>query len=105
MPLWLGMIMLTGIVVDNTIVLVGYLEIERERGRLLVDAIIEAGRLLLKPILMTTLAIGFGEGAELLRPLTITIVRGSSFSTLVLWRLPSASAGRPRHQGGSKQTG
>jgi multidrug efflux pump subunit AcrB len=99
MPLWLGMIMLAGIVVNNAIVLVEYIEIERERGTGLDAAIVEAGRLRLRPILMTTLttvmgmaplAIGIGEGAELLQPLAITMVWGLSFSTLVtLFLLPS----------------
>jgi len=92
MPLWLGMIMLAGIVVNNAIVLVEYIEIERERGASLEAAIVEACRLRLRPILMTTLttvvgmtplAVGFGEGAELLQPLAITIVWGLAFSTIV----------------------
>ena len=92
MPVWLGMIMLAGIVVNNTIVLVEYIEIVRERGRNIRDAILEAARLRLRPILMTTLttvfgmmplAIGIGEGAEMLRPLAVTIVSGLSFSMLV----------------------
>ncbi len=92
MPLWLGMIMLAGIVVNNAIVLVEYIELERSRGLELEAAILEAGRLRLRPILMTTLttvagmtplAIGLGAGSELLRPLAITIVFGLSFSALV----------------------
>jgi multidrug efflux pump subunit AcrB len=99
MPLWLGMIMLAGIVVNNAIVLVEYIEIERQRGGNVDSAIVEASRLRLRPILMTTLttvvgmaplAVGIGEGAELLQPLAITIVWGLSFSTLVtLFLLPS----------------
>jgi len=99
MPVWLGMIMLAGIVVNNAIVLVEYIEIERERGIDIDTAITEAGRLRLRPILMTTLttvvgmtplAIGIGEGAELLQPLAITIVCGLSFSVLVtLFLVPS----------------
>ncbi len=92
MPIWLGVIMLAGIVVNNAIVLVEYFEIMRERGMAKTDAIIEAGRVRLRPILMTTmttvcglmpLAIGAGEGAEMLQPLAITIVFGLSFSMLV----------------------
>ena len=92
MPLWLGMIMLAGIVVNNAIVLIEYVEIERERGIRMDEAILSAGRLRLRPILMTTLttvagmtplAIGLGEGAEMLQPLAIVIVCGLSFSTLV----------------------
>ena len=92
MPVWLGVIMLVGIVVNNAIVLVEYIEILRERGLGIRDAILEAGRLRLRPILMTTLttvvgmlplAIGIGEGSEMLQPLAVTIVSGLSFSILV----------------------
>jgi multidrug efflux pump subunit AcrB len=92
MPVWLGMIMLAGIVVNNAIVLVEYIEIMRERGAGIRDAILQAARLRLRPILMTTLttvvgmlplAIGLGEGSEMLRPLAVTIVAGLSFSMLV----------------------
>jgi len=92
MPIWLGMIMLAGIVVNNAIVLVEYIEILRDRGSSVTEAIVEAARLRLRPILMTTLttvvgmlplAIGIGEGAEMLKPLAVTIVWGLSFSMLV----------------------
>jgi multidrug efflux pump subunit AcrB len=92
MPLWLGMVMLAGIVVNNAIVLVEYVEIARTRGLAVNLALVEAARIRLRPILMTTLttvvgmtplAAGFGEGAEMLQPLAITIVSGLSFSTLV----------------------
>ena len=91
-PVWLGLIMLAGIVVNNTIVLVEQIEIEKERGSQLQDAILNACRIRLRPILMTTLttavgmlplALGLGEGAEMLQPLAIVIVWGLSFSTLV----------------------
>jgi multidrug efflux pump subunit AcrB len=92
MPVWLGMIMLAGIVVNNAIVLVEYIEILREKGMAKKPAIVEAARLRLRPILMTTLttvvgmlplALGWGEGAEMLQPLAVTIVAGLSFSVLV----------------------
>ncbi len=92
MPIWLGMIMLAGIVVNNAIVLVEYIEIARVRGMAKRAAIIEAARLRLRPILMTTLttvvgmlplALGIGEGAEMLQPLAVTIVWGLAFSMLV----------------------
>lgn len=92
MPVWLGIIMLVGIVVNNAIVLVEYIEQLRKKGLAVTDAIVEAGRLRLRPILMTTLttvvgmmplAIGIGEGSEMLQPLAITIVSGLSFSVLV----------------------
>ena len=93
MPVWLGMIMLAGIVVNNAIVFVEQIEIQREKPDIpLNDAIIEAARLRLRPILMTTLstvvgmlplAIGLGEGSEMLQPLAIVIVGGLLFSMLV----------------------
>jgi multidrug efflux pump subunit AcrB len=92
MPVKLGMIMLAGIVVNNAIVLVEYVEIVRELGRSIREALLEAARLRLRAILMTTLttvvgmlplALGFGEGAEMLKPLAVVIVAGLSFSTLV----------------------
>ncbi len=92
MPVWLGMIMLVGIVVNNAILLVEYIEIKRQQYSDLTQAIIEAARLRLRPILMTTLstvvgmlplAMGWGDGAEMLQPLAITVVWGLSFSMLV----------------------
>ena len=92
MPVWLGLIMLAGIVVNNAIVLVEYIEVQRERGLSRVEAIVSAGRLRLRPILMATLttvvgmmplAMALGEGAEMLQPLAVTIVSGLLFSMLV----------------------
>jgi len=92
MPVWLGLIMLAGIVVNNAIVLVEYIGIARSRGLAVRDAVVEAGRLRMRPILMTTLttvvgmlpiALALGEGSEMLQPLAVTIVSGLLFSTLV----------------------
>lgn len=92
MPVWLGLIMLAGIVVNNAIVLVEQIEIEREKGSELLEAIVASARLRLRPILMTTLttavgmlplALGIGEGSEMLQPLAIVIVWGLIFSTMV----------------------
>ncbi|TVQ93025.1 MAG: efflux RND transporter permease subunit [Chromatiaceae bacterium] len=92
MPVWLGLIMLAGIVVNNAIVLVEFIEQRRRAGDHPTRAILTAARLRLRPILMTTLttvfgmlplALAVGEGAELLQPLAITIVAGLAFSTLV----------------------
>jgi multidrug efflux pump subunit AcrB len=92
MPIWLGMIMLVGIVVNNAILLVEYIEIERQRLSNLSDAIIEAARLRVRPVLMTTLstvvgmmplAMALGDGAEMLQPLAITVVAGLTFSIFV----------------------
>jgi len=92
MPVWLGMIMLAGIVVNNAIVMVEHIEIVRDQGVAKAEAICEGARLRLRPILMTTLttvvgmlplALGLGEGAEMLQPLAVSIVSGLSFSMLV----------------------
>ncbi|HID49433.1 MAG TPA: efflux RND transporter permease subunit [Chromatiales bacterium] len=92
MPVWLGLIMLAGIVVNNAIVLLEQIEIEREQGSALREAILRGGRIRLRPILMTTLttavgmsplALGLGEGSEMLQPLAIVMVWGLLFSLLV----------------------
>jgi CzcA family heavy metal efflux pump len=92
MPVWLGLIMLAGIVVNNAIVLVEYVELARGRGLARDAAIIEAARLRLRPIMMTTLttvmgmlplALGLGEGAEMLQPLAVALVGGLSLSLVI----------------------
>ncbi len=92
MPVWLGLIMLAGIVVNNAIVLLEYIELQRKQGMALNAAITEAVRLRLRPILMTTLttivglaplANAWGDGGEMLKPLAVTIISGLSFSLLV----------------------
>jgi len=89
---YVGLIMLTGIVVNNAIVLVDYTNILRRRGKGLYDAIMEAGQRRLRPVLMTTittvlgllpLAISKAEGAELWSPLGISVIGGLLFSTVV----------------------
>lgn len=91
-PVWLGMIMLAGIVVNNAIIMVEYIEILRHKGVAKMQALIEAAKTRLRPILMTTLttvvgmlplALGLGEGAEMLQPLAISIVSGLIFSMFV----------------------
>src|SRR5690625_5085277 len=90
-PAFIGLIMLAGIVVNNSIVLVDYINILRRRGMDRYEAIIEAGKNRLRPILMTTLTIvlamiplvlALGEGAEMQQPLAITIIFGLSVSSL-----------------------
>ncbi|HLR64340.1 MAG TPA: efflux RND transporter permease subunit, partial [Pseudogracilibacillus sp.] len=95
-PGFIGIIMLAGIVVNNSIVLVDYINILRRRGMERYEAIIEAGRSRLRPILMTTLTtilamvplgLALGEGAEMQQPLAVTIIFGltvSSIFTLLL---------------------
>lgn len=89
----IGVIMLAGIVVNNAIVLIDYVNIlRRERGMSKADAISEACSVRLRPILMTTMttilallpmAIGFGEGAEVRAPMAIAVIGGLSVSTML----------------------
>ncbi|NND72185.1 MAG: efflux RND transporter permease subunit [Rhodothermales bacterium] len=89
---FIGLILLAGIVVNNAIVLVDLINKLREDGTEKTEAIVEAGRLRLRPILMTTLtttlgliplAIGFGDGAEVRAPMAITVIGGLVVSTLL----------------------
>jgi HAE1 family hydrophobic/amphiphilic exporter-1 len=88
----IGLVVLAGIVVNNAIVLVDYTRQLRDQGREKVEALVEAGSVRLRPILMTTmttvlglmpLAIGVGEGAELRAPLAITLMGGLLISTVL----------------------
>ncbi len=89
----IGVILLIGIVKKNAIMMVDYaISVEREHGLAPRDAIFEACQRRFRPIMMTTLAamlgalplaIGFGEGAELRRPLGISIVGGLLLSQLL----------------------
>ncbi|MBR1770385.1 MAG: efflux RND transporter permease subunit [Bacteroidales bacterium] len=88
----IGAIMLVGIVVKNGIVLVDYINLNRERGMSIVTSIVSGGKSRLRPVLMTTattvlgmlpMAIGIGEGSEVWQPMGIVIVFGLTVSTLV----------------------
>jgi len=89
---FIGMILLAGVVVNNTIVLVDYINHLRREGMEKIEAIVEAGSVRLRPILMTTLttvlgllpmALGLGEGAEIRTPLAITVIAGLTSSTVL----------------------
>lgn len=91
-PAFIGIIMLVGIVVSNAIVMVDYLERLRKRGLEREAAIVEAGRVRLRPILMTAFAtilamfplgLGLGEGAEMSSPLATVVIGGLLVSTLI----------------------
>lgn len=88
----IGVIVLVGIVVNNAIVLVDYANTLRKRGYSLNEAIVTAGKVRLRPILMTTsttvlgllpMALGLGEGAEIRTPLAWTIIAGLTISTVL----------------------
>ncbi len=88
----IGMILLAGIVVDNAIVLVDGINRYRRFGLSKLDAIVRAGHVRLRPILMTTLAtilgllpmsLGIGEGAELRAPMGVVVSFGLAVSTLL----------------------
>ncbi len=89
----MGIIMLIGIVVNNAIVLVDYINLmRREKGLSVKEAVIESGRLRLRPILMTTLttvlgllplSFGIGAGAEIQASLARVVIGGLTASTLV----------------------
>lgn len=89
---FIGLIMLAGIVVNNAIVLIDYINQLRKKGMAKLEAIKEAGQARLRPILMTTLttvigllplALGLGEGAEVRAPMAITVIGGLLVSTLL----------------------
>lgn len=88
----MGLIILVGVVVNNGIVLIDYIRILREEGHPVKEAIIQAGKTRIRPIFMTalttilgllTLALGFGEGSELLQPMAITAIGGLLYGTIL----------------------
>lgn len=93
---YIGMITLVGIVVNNAIVLIDYINKLRKRGLEKLEAIKQAGIIRLRPILITTsttvlalfpMALGLGEGTEIRTPMAVTIIAGllsATFLTLVL---------------------
>ena len=101
--MFIGLIMLAGIVVNNAIVLVDRINQKRIEGLELRAAIVEAGRARLRPILMTTATtalgllpmtgwlgglpfvgyMGAGEGAEIRAPMAVTVITGLVASTLL----------------------
>lgn len=91
-PAFIGIILLVGIVVDNAIVLIDSVNRFREEGLSKEDALVKAGPLRLRPILMTTLTTILGmlpmaitrkEGSEIQIPLAVVIIGGLTVSTLV----------------------
>jgi HAE1 family hydrophobic/amphiphilic exporter-1 len=88
----LGLVMLVGIVVKNGIVLVDYINLMRDRGYDLKEAIALSGKSRLRPVVMTSLttilgmvpmALSTSEGSEMWVPLGIVVIGGMLFSTVV----------------------
>ncbi len=96
---FMGVIMMLGIVVSNGVLLVDYTNVLRRRGLALREAVVQAARTRLKPILMTSLAtvfglmpmaLGWGTGGETNAPLARAVVGGLSVSTvLTLFLIPT----------------
>jgi HAE1 family hydrophobic/amphiphilic exporter-1 len=111
---FIGMILLVGVVVNNAIVLIDYINLLRARGQGLADAIVAAGRSRLRPVLITTLTTSLGmvpmilsrgEGAATWKPMAATIAGGLTVSMLVtlvlvptLYSLVHARRARRREQ-------
>ncbi|MFT4702407.1 MAG: HAE1 family hydrophobic/amphiphilic exporter-1 [Bradymonadia bacterium] len=112
---FIGVIVLVGIVVNNAIVLVDTVLQNRRNGLGKSEAIVEAGRMRLRPVLITAtttilgllpMALAVGEGAEIRRPLAWVVIGGLSFSTLLtlivipaLYHLGGELFGTPRLPG------
>jgi hydrophobic/amphiphilic exporter-1 (mainly G- bacteria), HAE1 family len=88
----IGIIMLMGLVTKNAILLVDYTNQLREEGMAVIEALIRAGSVRLRPILMTTLAmilgmmplaLGIGAGAELRAPMAVAVIGGLITSTVL----------------------
>ena len=88
----LGFIMLAGLIVNNGIVLIDYINQARRAGTSKHEAIIDAGKTRVRPILMTALttilamstsAVGFGDGSEMMKPMAITIIGGLVYGTIL----------------------
>ena len=110
----LGAILLVGIVVKNGIVLVDYIDLMRDRGIELNEAIALSGRSRLRPVLMTTattilgmlpMALSVGEGSEMWTPMGITVIGGLTVSTVItLIIVPVLYALMARHGERDKQS-
>jgi HAE1 family hydrophobic/amphiphilic exporter-1 len=88
----IGAVILVGIVVNDSIVKVDFINQARAGGMALREAILEAGRVRLRPIIMTTvttvlgltpMALGIGRGADLRAPLAIAVIGGLTVATLL----------------------
>jgi len=89
---FVGVIMLVGIVVKNGIVMVDYINLNRERGFGIIRAVVTGGKSRLRPVLMTSLtailgmmplAISRGQGSEMWKPMAVTVIGGLTVSTIL----------------------
>jgi len=87
----IGLIILTGVVVNNGIVIVDYTNQLRDEGKNIMDALLEAGRTRLRPVIMTalttilaltTMALAIGKGAEMMQPMAVTTIGGLVYATI-----------------------
>ena len=87
-----GSVMLAGIIVNNGIVMVDFINQLRREGMAKKEAIVEAGKARLRPILMTALTtilsmipmvLGMGEGSEMMQPMAVTMAGGLIYGTLL----------------------
>jgi hydrophobic/amphiphilic exporter-1 (mainly G- bacteria), HAE1 family len=111
---FVGVIMLVGIVVKNGIVMVDYINLNRERGYGIIRAVVTGGKSRLRPVLMTSLtailgmlplAISHGQGSEMWKPMAVTVIGGLTVSTLltlvvvpVVYTLFAASGVKRKHR-------
>jgi len=92
LPSFMGVIMLAGIVVNNAIVLIDYVNQLRERGMSKFDALVKGGITRLRPILITSIttilgmlpmALATGEGSEMMKPMAIAVIGGLLVATIL----------------------
>ncbi|MEI8087146.1 MAG: efflux RND transporter permease subunit [Paludibacter sp.] len=116
---FVGVIMLVGIVVKNGIVMVDYINLNRERGNGIIRAVVTGGKSRLRPVLMTSLtailgmmplAVSRGQGSEMWKPMAVTVIGGLSVSTIltlvvvpVIYTLVAASGVKRKHKKNKKQ--
>jgi len=116
---FVGVIMLVGIVVKNGIVMVDYINLNRERGNGIIRAVVTGGKSRLRPVLMTSLtailgmlplAVSTGQGAEMWKPMAVTVIGGLSVSTAltlvvvpVIYTYFAAGGVKRKHRKNKKQ--
>ncbi len=116
---FVGVIMLVGIVVKNGIVMVDYINLNRERGNGIIRAVVTGGKSRLRPVLMTSLtailgmlplALSHGQGSEMWKPMAVTVIGGLTVSTLltlvvvpVIYTLFAAGGVKRRHRKNKKR--